>query len=300
MTNPPYNPGPHDPYGNNPYGGPPTGDHYVPGQAGGPQTNGYGAPHSDPYGAPPPTDAYGAPPPTDPYGARPPTAAYEAQPQGYGGYGQPQPAYDGGSWNEPPKKNKQWTLIAGALVALAGIAVAVIILAINSGDDDPQAGGGDGGGGGDTTTSQTPEPSPGESMEGSWEVTSTITLLTGVGSLTNSDGDTVDTGDQRWKPHTWEVKADGCTDEKDCVLSVTDLNNNDEFELTLDGDEWTATYDSPFQCTDQSYQTVTVEVSITRDDESEELTGTMKTADNGSCGPTDNMKIEEDISLSKK
>lgn len=283
MTNPPYPPGPHDPYGNNPYGGPPTGDQYLPGQPGGPHTNGYGAP-----------------PPTDPYGARPPTAAYGAQPQGYGGYDQPQPAYDGGSWNEPPKKNKQWMLIAGALVALAGIAVAVIILAINSGDDDQQAGGGDGGGGGDTTTSQTPEPSPGEGMAGNWEVTTKITLLTGVGSLTNKDNEKIGEGDERWSPHTWEITADACTDEKDCVLSVTDLNNNDEFEMTLDDDTWTATYDSPFQCSDGSFQTVTVEVSITRDDESDELTGQMKTADNGSCGPNDNMKIEEDVTMSKK
>ncbi|GAB3292884.1 hypothetical protein EK0264_11830 [Epidermidibacterium keratini] len=290
MTNPPYPSGPPDPY-RDPYGGPPTGDNYVPGQYAGPPTNG--------YGAPPPTDPYGAPPPTDPYGARPPTAAYEAQPA-YGGYDAPPgPGFDGGSWNEPPKKNKQWWLIGGALVALAGIAVAVIILAINSGDDT-EAGGGGGDGGGDTTTSQAPEPSPGESMGGQWEVTSTITKLSGVGSLTNSDGDDVGEGDERWNPHTWEINAETCSEESDCVLAISDLYNNDKFDLTLDGDTWSATYDSPFQCSDNSVQTVTVEITISREDGSDELTGQMKTADNGSCGPNDNMKIEEDLSLAKK
>lgn len=144
MSQPPYggypnagDPGAHDPYGNQPQGYDPygqqpqypdTGWTPAPTQGG----SGYqGIP--DGYGQQP---AYGAP--NDPYGQQPqygpPNDPYAQPAYGQPGYGAP-------AGPPPPGRNKQLPWIIVAVVALVGLATAVLIVVLNKDPSSERAGG---------------------------------------------------------------------------------------------------------------------------------------------------------------
>lgn len=144
MSQPPYggypnagDPGAQDPYrnqppGHDPYGQQPqypdTGWTPAPTQGG----SGYqGIPDS--YGQPPP---YGAP--NDPY-ARQPQYGAPSDPYGQAAYGPP--GYGAPAGPPPPGKNKQLPWIIVAVVALVGLAAAVLIVVLNKDPSSERAGG---------------------------------------------------------------------------------------------------------------------------------------------------------------
>ncbi|OBK11531.1 hypothetical protein [Mycobacterium asiaticum] len=132
MTVPPSGPYGQDPYGQDPYGANPYGQQ--PHWGGQPQGQPQGPPQGGQYPYPPPGGQY--PPGTDPYG----------QP-GYQPYAQPgqqvPPGWQPGAYppGPPPSNSKlPWLIVAG--IAVLGVIVLVVILAVNlnSGDEKPSAG----------------------------------------------------------------------------------------------------------------------------------------------------------------